>query len=47
MQRVYPLATLFDVFVRGLLPLRVWIDEFTSDLPFLRPPPAGLAIGVP
>src|SRR5215831_58648 len=24
MQRVYPLATLFDVFVRGMLPLQVW-----------------------
>ena len=30
MQRVYPLAALFDVFVRGMLPLQVRIDEFTS-----------------
>ncbi len=30
MQRVYLLATLFDVFVRGMLPLQVWIDEFAS-----------------
>jgi hypothetical protein len=30
MQRVHPLATLFDVFVRGMLPLQVWIDQFTS-----------------
>ena len=30
MQRVYPLAALFGVFVRGMLSLQVWIDEFTS-----------------
>jgi hypothetical protein len=30
MQRVYVLAMLFDVFVRGMLPLQVWIDEFAS-----------------
>jgi len=30
MQRVYLLAMLFDIFVRGALPLQVGIDEFTS-----------------
>ena len=30
MQRVYLLAMLFDVFVRGMLPLQVWIDDFAS-----------------
>ena len=30
MQRVYLLAMLFDIFVRGMLPLQVGIDEFTS-----------------
>ena len=30
MQRVYLLAMLFDVFVRRMLPLQVWVDEFTS-----------------
>ena len=29
MQRMYPLAALFDVFIRGMLPLQVRIDEFT------------------
>jgi hypothetical protein len=24
------LATLFDVFIRGMLTLQVWIDKFTS-----------------
>ena len=30
MKRVYLLAMLFEVFVRGMFPLQVWIDEFTS-----------------
>ena len=30
MQRVYLLAMLFDIFVRGMLPLQVGIDEFAS-----------------
>ena len=30
MQRVYFLAMLFDIFVRGMLPLQVCVDEFTS-----------------
>ncbi len=30
MQRVYLLAMLFDVLVCGMLPLQVWVDEFTS-----------------